>query len=155
MTYRQESDGLGSVEVPAEAYYGAQTERSRQNFPIGDQRMPLEVIYALTYIKKAAAIVNGELGLLAPDKQHAIIEVSPVGRRLLRDTNAAAHEALVAANKPCKPEGWLRARVPIESIESAKRQFLRLGAEVKVVEPQALRAEIAEEARKVAAHYKR
>lgn len=75
MTYRQESDGLGAVQVPSEAYYGAQTERSRQNFPIGDQRMPLEVIYALTYIKKAAASVNGELGLLPPEKQSIIVEV--------------------------------------------------------------------------------
>lgn len=88
-------------------------------------------------------------------KEHATIEVSPLGRRLLRDANAAAHEALTADNKPCKPDGWLRARVPIEGIETAKRQFLRLGAEIKVIEPPSLRTAISEEARKVAAHYKR
>ncbi|MBL8546611.1 MAG: WYL domain-containing protein [Hyphomonadaceae bacterium] len=88
-------------------------------------------------------------------KEHATIEVSATGRRLLRDTNAAAYEALAADHKPCKPEGWVRARVPIENIDSAKRQFLRLGADVKVIEPPALRAAITEETRKIAAHYKR
>jgi predicted DNA-binding transcriptional regulator YafY len=88
-------------------------------------------------------------------KEHAVIEVSPTGRRILRDANAAAHEALVAENQPCKPEGWLRAKVPIESIDLAKRQFLRLGAEIKVLEPPALRAAIAAEAQTVAALYKR
>lgn len=87
-------------------------------------------------------------------KEHAIIEVSPTGRRLLRDTNAAAHEALSAESKPCKREGWVRARVPIENIDLAKRQFLRLGAEVRIVEPLVLRAALAEEARKVVALYK-
>ena len=88
-------------------------------------------------------------------KAHATIEVSPAGRRILRDANAAAHEALLANNKPCKPEGWLRARVPVESVELAKLQLLRLGAEVKVIDPPALRAAIAAEAGKLAAHYKR
>ncbi len=88
-------------------------------------------------------------------KEHATIEVSPTGRRLLRDTNAAAHEALTTDNEPCKPEGWRRARVPIESVDLAARQFLRLGAEVKVIDPPALRTAIAEEAKKVAALYKR
>ncbi len=88
-------------------------------------------------------------------KAHATIEVSPAGRRILRDANAAAHEALLANNKPCKPEGWLRARVPVESVELAKLQLLRLGAEVKVIDPPALRAAIAAEAGKIAAHYKR
>lgn len=87
-------------------------------------------------------------------KAHATIEVSPNGRRLLRDTNAAAHEALSAEHEPCKPEGWVRARVPIESIDLAKRQFLRLGAEVRVVEPPELRAAIADEAKKVLASYR-
>ncbi len=88
-------------------------------------------------------------------KEHATIEVSPTGRRLLRDTNAAAHEALTTDNEPCKPEGWRRARVPIESVDLAARQFLLLGAEVKVIDPPALRTAIAEEAKKVAALYKR
>ena len=88
-------------------------------------------------------------------KAHATIEVSPAGRRILRDANAAAHEALLANNKPCQPEGWISAGVPVESVELAKLQLLRLGAEVKVIDPPALRAAIAAEAGKIAAHYKR
>lgn len=86
---------------------------------------------------------------------HAVIDVSPTGRRLLRDTNAAAHQALMTAHRPCKPLGWVRARVPIESIDLAKRQLLRLGVEVKVVGPPELRAAVAEEAEAVAALYRR
>jgi predicted DNA-binding transcriptional regulator YafY len=76
-----------------------------------------------------------------------------VGRRVLRDVNAAAHQVLEADHQACKPESWVRAKVPIESIDLAKRQFLRLGADVKVLEPVELRAAIADEARKVAALY--
>ncbi len=75
MSTRIESDGLGEVSVPADKYYGAQTERSRRNFPIGEQRMPPEVIYALVLIKKAAAQVNFELGLLSQEKKKIITEV--------------------------------------------------------------------------------
>lgn len=88
-------------------------------------------------------------------KEHAVIEVSPTGRRVLRDTYAAAYEALSAKNEPCKPDGWVRARVPIETIDVAKRQFLRLGADVKVIGPAVLRAAIADEARRIASIYKR
>ncbi len=86
---------------------------------------------------------------------HADIEISPAGRRLLRDTNAAAHEALVTEHAACKPAGWARARVPIESIEMATGMFLRLGADVKVRAPPELRTAIAAEARKIAALYRR
>jgi len=75
MEYREESDSLGVVEVPASAYYGAQTERSRQNFPIGQEKVPLAVVHAFAVIKKAAATVNAELGLLADKKKRAIADV--------------------------------------------------------------------------------
>src|SRR5215468_442554 len=55
---RSESDSLGSVDVPADHYWGAQTQRSLQHFDIGDDRMPKEVYHAYGYVKKAAAIVN-------------------------------------------------------------------------------------------------
>lgn len=84
----------------------------------------------------------------------AEIEISPTGRRLLRDTNAAAHEALEAANTPCKPAGWVRAKVPVESIAVAKGLLLRLGAEVKVRGPNELRDAVAAEADKVADLYR-
>ena len=69
---RTESDSFGTIEVPADALWAAQTERSRQFFAIGKQRMPIEIIHALAQIKRAAAEVNGQLGLLAPDKARAI-----------------------------------------------------------------------------------
>lgn len=64
---RTESDSMGSIEVPAEAYWGAQTERSLHHFAIGHDRMPTEIIRAFGVLKKAAAITNVELGLLKSD----------------------------------------------------------------------------------------
>lgn len=72
---RIEKDSLGDVEVPANKYYGAQTQRSIENFPIGTEKMPIDLIYAIAIVKKAAAIVNGELGLLPPEKVKLIVEV--------------------------------------------------------------------------------
>lgn len=74
-SYRIEKDSLGEVKVPSDKYFGAQTERSLENFIIGGERMPLEVIYAIAFIKKAAAIVNAELGLLSEDKKNIISQV--------------------------------------------------------------------------------
>ncbi len=70
---RTETDSLGPVEVPEDAYWGAQTQRSLINFAIGDQRMPPEVIHGLALIKKAAARVNLRLGEL-PDDVAGLIE---------------------------------------------------------------------------------
>lgn len=69
---RTETDSMGAIEVPAERYWGAQTQRSLQNFPIGDERMPLAVVHALALIKGAAAGVNVELGLLPEELGRAI-----------------------------------------------------------------------------------
>jgi fumarate hydratase class II len=69
---RIERDSLGEVKVPSHCYYGAQTQRSRENFLIGTEKMPKEMIYALAVVKKAAAIVNGELGFLSPEKVQII-----------------------------------------------------------------------------------
>ena len=73
---RTESDSMGTVDVPAEHYWGAQTERSLHHFAIGDDRMPIEVCRAYGYIKKAAARVNGALGLLPRWKAKLIERVS-------------------------------------------------------------------------------
>jgi fumarate hydratase, class II len=74
MSYRIEKDTMGEVQVPADKYWGAQTERSRNNFKIGPEAsMPKEIIYAFAYLKKAAAQANHELGALAADKK-ALIE---------------------------------------------------------------------------------
>ncbi len=69
MEYRIEKDTMGEVKVPAHVYWGAQTERSRNNFKIGPEAsMPKEIIYAFGYLKKAAALANCELGVLSKDK---------------------------------------------------------------------------------------
>ena len=70
--FRLEKDSFGTIEVPADRLWGAQTERSRRFFRISGERMPLPVIYALALVKKAAAAVNTELNLLAKDKAGAI-----------------------------------------------------------------------------------
>lgn len=70
---RKETDSLGEVQVPANKLYGAQTQRSFLNFQIGGERMPIKVIHAFGFIKKGAAIVNAELGLLAKDKRDLIV----------------------------------------------------------------------------------
>jgi fumarate hydratase, class II len=69
---RLEKDSFGTIEVPAGRLWGAQTERSRRFFRISGERMPLAVIYALTLVKKAAAAVNAELGILAKEKADAV-----------------------------------------------------------------------------------
>jgi fumarate hydratase class II len=73
MASRIETDSLGAVEVPADAYYGAQTARSMVNFPVGGERMPLPVIHALARIKQAAAILHKSAGRIPADKADAII----------------------------------------------------------------------------------
>lgn len=75
-TYRTEKDTIGEVQVPADKYWGAQTERSRNNFKIGEEgSMPKEIIEAFAYLKKAAAHANHELGVLAVEKRDAISQV--------------------------------------------------------------------------------
>jgi len=76
MKYRIEKDTMGKVEVPADKYWGAQTERSRNNFKIGSSAsMPLEIIYGFAYLKKAAAHANSDLGVLTTDKKDLISAV--------------------------------------------------------------------------------
>jgi fumarate hydratase class II len=76
MKYRIEKDTMGKVEVPADKYWGAQTERSRNNFKIGaPASMPLEIVYGFAYLKKAAAYANCELGVLAAEKRDLISTV--------------------------------------------------------------------------------
>ena len=73
MKYRIEKDTMGEVQVPADKYWGAQTERSRKNFRIGAAAsMPLEIVYGFAYLKKAAAHTNAELGVLTSEKRDLI-----------------------------------------------------------------------------------
>jgi fumarate hydratase class II len=82
---RLEKDSFGTIEVPSERLWGAQTERSRRFFRISSERMPLAVVYALALVKKAAAAVNAELNLLDPAKALAI-------QRAADEVLAGAHD---------------------------------------------------------------
>lgn len=73
--FRIEKDTLGAVKVPADKYWGAQTQRSKENFKIGGQLMPHEIIEAFAYLKKAAALTNHELGVLEKEKAELIAKV--------------------------------------------------------------------------------
>jgi fumarate hydratase class II len=73
---RKETDSMGAIEVPADRYWGAQTERSLLHFSIGNDRMPRGVIRAFGLLKKAAAEVNRDLGKLAPDKARLIVQAA-------------------------------------------------------------------------------
>lgn len=76
MNYRIDKDTMGEVKVPADKLWGAQTERSRNNFKIGTPAsMPLEIIYGFAYLKKAAAYTNCDLGILSVDKRDTIAKV--------------------------------------------------------------------------------
>lgn len=75
MAFRKEKDSIGYIDVPADKYWAAQTQRSMQNFKIGGQKMPKEVIEAFAVLKKAAASTNATLGVLAEDKARLIGQV--------------------------------------------------------------------------------
>jgi len=77
MEYRIEKDTMGEVKVPANVYWGAQTQRSIENFKIAQDinRMPKEIIAAFAYLKKAAAITNFEAGVLAEEKSKLIGQI--------------------------------------------------------------------------------
>lgn len=76
MTYRVDQDSMGNINVPQSAYYGAQTQRSLENFPIGTEVMPPSFIRALAIIKQAAALSNNQLGLLSEEITQLIVSAS-------------------------------------------------------------------------------
>ena len=76
MNYRDERDTMGSVQVPAHALWGAQTQRSLQNFRISGERMPPALLHALALVKRAAAAVNRDLGVLDEERATAIIQAA-------------------------------------------------------------------------------
>ncbi|MEM6377051.1 MAG: class II fumarate hydratase [Bacteroidota bacterium] len=75
MALRKEKDSIGYIDVPADKYWGAQTQRSSQNFKIGGHKMPQEVVAAFAILKKAAAMTNMEAGVLAEEKANLIARV--------------------------------------------------------------------------------
>ena len=83
---RIERDTFGNIEVPSERLWGAQTQRSLQNFRISGERMPLQLIYALAQVKRACAKVNLDLGMLPREKAEAIISAAD-------EVTAGVHDA--------------------------------------------------------------
>ena len=75
MEYRIERDSIGEIQVPADKYWAAQTQRSLENFKIGNQKMPTEIIRAFAILKKCAAMTNHELGVLSEQKMRLIAQV--------------------------------------------------------------------------------
>ena len=73
---RRETDSMGSIDVPSDRYWGAQTQRSIRYFSIGRDKMPLEVVHSIAVIKKASALANGKLGKLSPDKVDLIVQAA-------------------------------------------------------------------------------
>ena len=78
MEYRIERDSIGEVMVPADKYWAAQTQRSLENFKIGNQKMPIEIIKAFGVLKKCAAMTNAELGVLSQEKADLISDVCDI-----------------------------------------------------------------------------
>src|SRR5881396_589570 len=76
MNLRTERDPLGELSVPADAYYGVQTQRAVENFPISGLRAPSDLVTATILVKKAAAEANAALGRLKPDIAHAIVKAA-------------------------------------------------------------------------------
>lgn len=85
--------------------------------------------------------------------ERATIRISPEGRRLLRDNYPAADQAVAAKHTRARPAGWVKAEIPVEEVSQSVRQLLRMGAEVEVLSPPALRKAVAEEAGRVAGIY--
>src|SRR5260370_4979456 len=73
---RKEKDSFGEIDVAADRYWGAQTQRSLENFRIGGERIPLPVIHALAHVKKISALVNVELGVLPADLGRSIADAA-------------------------------------------------------------------------------
>ena len=91
MPTREETDSMGTVQVPTDVYYGAQTARSLSNFRIGTERMPREIVRALGILKKAAALTNQQLGLLKPELAAWIVSAA----QEVMDNKHDAHFPLV------------------------------------------------------------
>ena len=109
---RRESDSLGEIEVPANRYWGAGTQRSLLHFAIGDDLMPLEVIRALALVKKAAALANRELGKLPADKAGLIIRAAEEVIEGKLDDHFPLHVWMTGSGTQCQYERQRSDRQP-------------------------------------------
>ncbi|MBW1956613.1 MAG: hypothetical protein JRI76_11815 [Deltaproteobacteria bacterium] len=97
MPFRIESDSMGEVKIPEEAYYGPQTRRAEENFPVSGRMLPRELIHALALIKAHAAAVNRNLGLLDDAIADAVIRAATEVREARLDDNLIESISLLAA----------------------------------------------------------
>ena len=107
---RTESDTFGPIEVPADRYWGAQTQRSIENFRIGTERIPLPLIRALGIVKRASAEVNYSLKLLEARRRDAIVKAA----QEVIDGHGDSQLLGVDANAPAAK--WASARKPVHNI---------------------------------------
>lgn len=150
---RIESDTLGEIRIAASKKWGAQTQRSLENFPIGQEKMPLELIQAFGLIKKAAALTNSELELLDPDKSEAISDVcDELIWGMLNDefplsvwqtgsgtqTNMNLNEVIAyVGNKEKHQERWIHPNDDVNRSQSSNDTFptaMQIAAVLKVKE---------------------
>src|SRR6266404_5439797 len=107
---RHETDSMGGIDVPADRYWGAQTQRSLVHFSIGDDHMPKRVYHAYGYVKKAAALVNEAAGRLPQWKADAV-------------AHAVEHERQRSAVEPCRPTARRQDRQQVSSAPKRRRQY--------------------------------
>ncbi|MBN2861716.1 MAG: class II fumarate hydratase, partial [Bacteroidales bacterium] len=159
MNYRIEKDTMGEIRIPADKYWGAQTQRSLMNFPIGPPAsMPIEMIHAFGYIKKAAAITNNKFGLLSDEKMKIIsIVCDEITEGKLDDhfplviwqtgsgthTNMNCNEVIanrshvLLGNKPGKGERFIHPVDDVNKSQSSNDTFptaMHIAAYKKIVE---------------------
>ena len=155
---RREVEPLGLVLKGCIWYLVAATQGSTQTYRVSNIRH-LEILDSVFKRPRrfdlgrywAASAKDFERRLL---RGRAIVKLSPAGLKLLREVSAAAAEAADASHTACKPDGWIKAEIPVEDFGFASRQLLRLGSDVEVLSPPELRGLIAREARTVAGLYK-
>ena len=131
---RTETDTFGPIEVPADRYWGAQTQRSLQNFRIGGERMPAPLVHALGLVKQAAALVNKDLGQLEPRVADAIARrppprcrrasttTIPAGRVADRLRHAVQHERQRGDRQPRQRAARRQARRQVAGAPERPRQ---------------------------------
>ena len=94
MNTRIETDTMGEVAVPAEAYWGAQTQRSRDNFKIGGETLPTPLIRAMALVKKAAAQTNAALGRLDEGEMGRLVKAENIDKALAKKNTKGFQEAV-------------------------------------------------------------
>lgn len=154
MKERIESDAMGTVRIDASKKWGAQTQRSLENFPIGQEKMPTEVIQALSLIKKAAALTNAELDLLEKEKAEAIsgvcdellwgilntefpLSVWQTGSGTQTNMNLNEVIAHIANEEQGQPDNWIHPNDDVNKGQSSNDTFptaMQIAAILKVNE---------------------